>query len=144
MTTTKPERPAILDYEYVLANVAKLAVWNFYPTLEAAAADAPRAHAERFCDAVYTAMTWADYKAAERAHYLEPEPEEITEDRFMEMLEVLPPMAWHQGYDFESFLMSEFQTGTYTRQFARRGHGDGAKYYTRIVDASKRDTWMKA
>ena len=34
-------------------------------------------------------------------------PTEITRARFHEMLEVLPPMKWHQRAEFESFMVSE-------------------------------------
>ena len=50
------------------------------------------------------------------------EPKEITEYRFFEMLEVLPPQRWHQGRDCESFELSEHQSGRVTSIFCRFGN----------------------
>jgi len=47
--------------------------------------------------------------------------EKITEDRFLEMLECLPPMNWHIERGAESFLMSELTCGNITLAFVRSG-----------------------
>lgn len=49
------------------------------------------------------------------------EPTEITEDRFMEMLEVLPPQRWQRGKGCESFELCEHTSGRITAIFARFG-----------------------
>jgi hypothetical protein len=64
-------------------------------------------------------------------------------EKFTEMLEVLPPKNWRNDGDFESFLMSEHWSGPYTHQYARRGRGDDATYWQRMVDSTDRSTWMK-
>lgn len=46
-------------------------------------------------------------------------PVEITAERFWEMLEVLPPVAWKRGADTESFKLSEFTSGAITQIFCR-------------------------
>jgi hypothetical protein len=47
------------------------------------------------------------------------QPEEITKEKFIEMLEVLPPMKWNnRGYD-ETFMMCEFWTGRITGIYCR-------------------------
>ena len=51
--------------------------------------------------------------------YRPGELREITEERFIEMLEVLPPMKWEQGHGCESFLLSELQEGRITRCYVR-------------------------
>lgn len=61
--------------------------------------------------------SWA--AAKERA--LCTEPVEITEDRFMEMLEVLPPQNWQRGKGCESFELSEHFSGRVTSIFCRFG-----------------------
>lgn len=48
-------------------------------------------------------------------------PVEITEARFHEMLNILPPVAWHSTADGESFKMSERITGLITTIFVRIG-----------------------
>lgn len=63
------------------------------------------------------------------------EPIEITEDIYYEMLEVLPPLC----YTGNGFLMSEFQTESYTDQFFKR---DG-KFYMAVVDYRRKETWHK-
>ena len=48
------------------------------------------------------------------------EPVEITRDRFHEMLNILPPVAWnYNDPSFESFKMSERTTGSITAIFVR-------------------------
>lgn len=45
------------------------------------------------------------------------EPMEIPEERFHEMLNVLPPVSWHNTSDGESFKLSERTTGSITAIF---------------------------
>ncbi len=63
------------------------------------------------------------------------EPIEITEEVYYEMLEILPPLC----YTGNGFLMSEFQTESYTDQFFKR---DG-KFYMAVVDYRRKETWHK-
>lgn len=49
-------------------------------------------------------------------------PVEITEDRFIEMLEILPPVHWVRHGVSESFKMSERTSGSITGIFARIGN----------------------
>ena len=83
-------------------------------------------------------MTYEEYHAAERAFYIEQPLEEVTAERFYEMLNVLPPRCWITLKGVEMFCMSEMLTGTYTDQYAKAGD----KYYTKIVDAKDRSTWI--
>jgi len=55
----------------------------------------------------------------------------ITEEKFMEMLEILPPLKWNTTNGVEMFAMSEFDEGTYTGHYA---HYKGKYYYaTRMI-----------
>ena len=54
------------------------------------------------------------------------DPVEIAEEKFIEMLEVLPPMNWRGGGYSESFMMSEFMTGRITGIYCRIG----GRYYS--------------
>lgn len=77
--------------------------------------------------------------------YLCHPPQEITQERFWEMLEVLPPMNWAGwGEYFERFDLIERQTGNITSQYARLGHGEAARYFTKYVDLTKPETHMTA
>lgn len=83
-------------------------------------------------------MTYGEYEKLERAKMLEGEPEEITEDKWREMLECLPPMKWCTIGGVEMFCMSEMLSGSYTAQYARVGK----KCYTKTVDAYDKTTWI--
>ena len=48
-------------------------------------------------------------------------PAEVTEERFWEMLDVLPPLDWRGSDGAESFKLSEFTSGTITAIFCRIG-----------------------
>lgn len=47
--------------------------------------------------------------------------EEISEDRFYEMLNILPPAGWKTDSDGESFKMCEYTSGRITAIFVRIG-----------------------
>lgn len=48
-------------------------------------------------------------------------PVEITEDHFIEMLEVLPPVKWRRTQEAETFMLSERMYGDITSIFCRIG-----------------------
>ena len=83
-------------------------------------------------------MTYEAYKAAERQFYLSRPLEKITEDRFNEAYEVLPPKAVRNADGVFSFLMIEHWSGPYICQYASYK----GRYFTRLVDASDRSTWI--
>ena len=67
-----------MDMDYVLASVNPPSVWNFFPTAEAAAAQADEANAyttrlaaQGAPERHYAVMTYDAYKAAERQEYLQ-------------------------------------------------------------------------
>lgn len=92
----------------------------------------------------YAPMTWEQFKQKERSLWLDPAPDQITKDKYWYALEVLPPMLWMDWRGVNSFLMSEFMSGVYTHQYVKHGHGDDATYWTKVVDATDRETWMTA
>lgn len=61
-------------------------------------------------------------------------PVEITEARFIEMLEVLPPENWERAKNSESFKLCEHTCGMYTSIFARVGgrYFELCDYYTTL------------
>jgi len=82
-----------------------------------------------------------DFEAHERAclvHALV----EITEARFQEMLEILPPRKWRRGADLETFNMMEFQIGDVTDQFARITLSGVDRFFTRPVRDHDPSTWI--
>ena len=64
----------------------------------------------------------AEFDALLSAHYetLKTKPQPITERRFWDMLEVLPPCRWHNAGGFEVFHVSERLTGNLVSWFAQR------------------------
>jgi hypothetical protein len=83
--------------------------------------------------------------AAREARYLDKPAEEITHDRFWDMLGCLPPLYVPCGDMDHRFNMSEFQFGRVTSQFAEIGgryftkyvrHGDAETYLTRATVAA--------
>ena len=137
----------IADTTIVLASLNPPSIWDFYGNVFEAAARESEANEYNTHlikhgapERTYQVMTYGEYKAAERRVYLAGPPTEITEETFIEMLEVLPPVAWTRRNNFESFLMSEHYSGPYTSQYARHGK----RYYTKMVDCTDRSTWMTA
>lgn len=161
MTTITP-----IKTEYVIAELNKLEVWGFYPTEEAAQADLPRVLNEKEKDALkflenhrlyggkgdnywlsryeaakqaqYIVMTYDDFLKRQRDHLLNKPLRLVTEERFYEMLDVLPPLAYTRHHGVLCFCMSEFETGPYTKQFAKYN----GKHFEKIVDYYDRSTWI--
>lgn len=87
----------------------------------------------------YQIMTLSEFKKAERDYYIQQPLEEITEEQFHYMLNLLPPICWTTIQGVEMFCMSEMLAGTYTNQYANVGD---KRYYTKIVDIRDRSTWI--
>jgi len=83
--------------------------------------------------------TWSEFEAAQKTHLIGT-IHEITENEWMEMLEVLPPMGWKDYAGFNAFFMSERYTGSFTEMYARKN----GKFYSAMVDLSDRETWIPA
>jgi hypothetical protein len=128
--------------QILIARTAPPSAFNFYPTEEAAKADLPRANRDE--SGKYSVMTWAEFENAQRAFYLGDAPEEITQEKFQDAFEVLPPLKYHGGAGFESFLMSEFHSIPYTHQYIRVTKDGKDRYFSKLVDATDRQTWMTA
>lgn len=88
----------------------------------------------------YKIMNYDDYVKAERLILLNKPLQEITEAKYWEMLECLPPLKWCTIGNIEMFCMSEMYTGTYTSQYAHDKKND--KYYSKLVDCYDKTTWI--
>ena len=88
--------------------------------------------------ASYKIMTYEEYLKLEKEYYLSLPLEEITEEKFTDMLEVLPPLKWVTINGTNEFLMREFWTGSYTQQYARKNE----RFYSKMVDANDQNTWI--
>lgn len=87
----------------------------------------------------YEIMGYHDFLKLEREHYLNMPLQEITEERFHEQLNVLPPIKWCTIDGIEMFCMSEMLTGCYTSQYLHDESTD--KFYHKIVDITDKKTW---
>ena len=91
-------------------------------------------------DGRYVGMSFEIFQRMERERFLSLPLHEITEDRYHEMLNVLPPLKWTRRNGVEMFCMSEMYSGTYTDQYAH-DHNTG-KYYAKLVDLCDETTWI--
>jgi hypothetical protein len=132
-------------YEFVLARSAGEkwgpSIWNFYETLEAATTAASEINRQEKGEP-YTPMTYVRFQELERAFWLKEGPSRISAEKFHDMLNVLPPMRWKQEGAFNSFLMSERMSGTFTYQYAQLGFEPGAVYFQKMVDLADATTFM--
>lgn len=85
------------------------------------------------------AMTWEDFETSARAVLLTG-PVVVTEERWHDMLNVLPPMRWRTELGVETFCMCEYTWGNITDQFGRMGD----KYIRKPVDMSDPSTFITA
>lgn len=135
-----------MPHDFALARLAPVPIcWNLYDTAEQAQADLERANASaaRHCEPRYALMTYAEFAAAKRRHYLAPEANpltEITAERYHDALNVLPPMCWEQRDGVERFMLCELLDGTITDQYAQQN----GRFWTRRVDSRDRETWITA
>jgi len=136
-----------MEAEYVVARFKPYpGIWNFYQTIEAAQIDAcainarPRIKKEIEEGAEpYRPMTWDEYRAGQKAHYLDPLKEILAED-WEYALNVLPPVRWEQVDGVERFMMSERICDTITASYAKFN----GRYFRRNVDMADRSTWITA
>lgn len=83
-------------------------------------------------------MTLDEYDALHYASLVGQPLKEIDADRFMDLLECLPPLAWKSDYLFESFLMSEQYSAGITTQIIRIKILGNDRYFEKLVDVKKR------
>ena len=153
-----------LTIEKVVANVSRLSIYTFCNETNEKEAlnraiesykesyDTCMNHAENYPDQFeywnnqaneyknvkFEVITYEEYKQKEKEYYLSMPLREITEDKFHDMLNCLPPLKWCTINGTNEFLMSEFWSGNYTDQYARK---DG-KFYSKLVDAYDQNTWI--
>lgn len=89
-------------------------------------------------NAKYEVMTFDEFLARQKISMVSGSVTETTEENYLEMLNVLPPMKWCTIDGVEMFCMCEMYTGTYTNQYAKIGN----KFYTAMVDVTDQSTWI--
>lgn len=121
----------------------KNGLWNMYSSKEAAqntVIDKNKSEQDYKSDfekQPFKIITWSEYNAAEKEKYVTA-PIQISEERYYDLFECLPPKNWHTTSEaLNVFFMSEFQTGSYTEQLIK--YDD--KFYSKSVDYCDKKTW---
>jgi hypothetical protein len=83
-------------------------------------------------------MTEGEFDKAMRAYYLSRPLEEVTPERFDEMLNILNPIEWEHRDGVERFTISEAIDNYYHEQFAKRGE----RCFCRPVHVKDDKTWI--
>ncbi len=93
---------------------------------------------DRLESAEYEIMTFDEYWKRHDQYYCDMPVKEISEERYDEMLNILPPMCWCTIDGVTMFCMSEMLSGNITAQY---GKCDG-KFYCKNVDVYNKETWL--
>lgn len=88
----------------------------------------------------FQVMDIAEFKKIERERILSGKLKRITEEKYEDAFDVLPPLYWCTVDGISMFCMSEMYSGTYTTQYAH-DHRTG-KYYSKMVDSEDTSTWI--
>lgn len=136
MTTTA----SIYDTCFVIAQPGAPSIIDIYSVREGAERYLP-AMRERYAKDYdnLQVMSYPEYMAQKRKAMLSEPLVEISQDDWMEALEVLPPDKWHTDSNgVNKFLMCEHYTGSFTTQYAKyRG-----RCFSRMVDSEDESTWI--
>lgn len=77
-------------------------------------------------------ISYSEFEKLENEKYESKPLHEITEERFMDLLECLPPVKWSSSALFESFFMSEAYTGNWRDQVMRITVDGENRYFTKL------------
>jgi hypothetical protein len=147
LSTSTPNQSNTMEHEYVLATLTPYpSIYGYYPSQEAAAvrAEAANAHAKHIAETQgtplehYAPMLLSDYQQTERQFYLNQPLREVTEEKYHEMLEVIPPRYHGMHGGIQSFILGEHWKRPYAEQYASC---DG-RFFTRMVDTGDESTWI--
>lgn len=94
--------------------------------------------AKKAKNAKFEFMPYDEFLRRQRLAMLSGPVEEIDAETYEEMLCVLPPLYYVTINGVTMFCMSEMYTGTYTTQYAKAG----GHYYSAMVDATDKSTWI--
>ena len=85
-------------------------------------------------------MLYSEFEKFKRDNILSKPLKEITENKYNEMLNVLPPLHYVTRNGITMFCMCEMYTESYTNQYAYDSKNN--KYYTKLVDVKDESTWI--
>ena len=138
------------DLNYVLAATGEdgqvPSTWNFYPSLEHAK-KAKEAYEKKeltnyeyFLERNYIPMSYEEYVKIQKEFYV-TSPKESSKEDFLDSLECLPPRRWIKTERYETFMMSEFKTGSITSQYLYDITKE--KYWHASVDVTDKSTFIE-
>ena len=138
------------DLNYVLAATGEdgqvPSAWNFYPSLEHAK-KAKEAYEKKeltnyeyFLERNYIPMSYEEYVKIQKEFYV-TSPKESSKEDFLDSLECLPPRRWIKTERYETFMMSEFKTGSITSQYLY--DIKKVKYWHASVDVTDKSTFIE-
>jgi hypothetical protein len=84
--------------------------------------------------------TYGEFEEIQQKALASDKAVEISEEKYNEMLNILPPIYYTTHNGFTMFCMREMYTGTYTNQYAR--DNKTGKYYQAMVDVKNPETWI--
>ncbi len=113
-----------------------LSCWDVLPTREMAEQRLAETSLTR--EDQFEILSWDDFVERRRNIVLTP-IEEISERSWWNALECLPPLDRHSKPNgLELFIMSEFYTSSFSRQYARLGD----RYFRKMVDTEDPSTYI--
>lgn len=91
-------------------------------------------------NAGFSVMTYEEFIDRQKEYFCSLPIEEVTEEQYQEMLNVLPPIYYTNCRGCVCFCMCEMYTGTFTNQYCYEPAS--GKYYTALVDVTDKNTWI--
>lgn len=91
-----------------------------------------------FAFVLYNEAAVAIAEASANANYPLDVITEVTEERYFDMLECLPPIRWKKEDGVEHFCMCEYNYNTNTSSYAKFGE----RYFHKNVDLTKAETFF--
>lgn len=121
-------------------------VYNLFLEREHAEAALPRHLKETEGSDSYTGLRVVSvemFRMLERDYMINGTPlEELNARQWDYLLNVLPPMRWHNSSDFNHFIMSESFDGTYGEMIISLPMRDGVRrYFSKMVDVRDKSTY---
>lgn len=130
-----------MNMDLVAVDMNTLCVYDFAgedESREELLARANEYKAESNNGADYKAVSFDEYMQLKKEKYLSDKLQEITEEEWEDKLNVLPPLHWCTMDGVNEFCLREMYDDTFTTQYARYN----GKYYSKMVDAADRNTWI--
>ena len=88
----------------------------------------------------FEAITLEEYRRREKAKWVSGKVTEITEEKYFDALDCLPPLNYSGNENASWFFICEMITMSFTNQYYHDKKND--KYYTAVADLHDKSTWI--